>query len=82
MRTPLIDPVEAELAKHGVVIIEPAVVADAVVRQVFSCRGAQIFVPGSAGQFSLLRALPNWVQEKVRGGVSQTIMESVKSGGL
>lgn len=82
VRTPLLIPVEAELAKRGAVMIEPEEVADAVVGQVFSCRSAQVFMPSSGSRISLLRGLPNWVQESVRGGVSQTIAESTKSAGL
>lgn len=82
VRTPLIEPVADELAKRGAVMIEPEEVADAVVAQVLSCRGAQVFVPRSAGKISLLRALPNWVQEGVRKGVSRTITESVAVGGM
>ncbi|KAF1363971.1 NAD(P)-binding protein [Lizonia empirigonia] len=82
VRTPLIEPVADELAKRGAVMIEPEEVADAVVAQVLSCKGAQVFVPRSAGKISLLRALPNWVQEGVRKGVSKTITESVAVGGM
>ena len=82
VRTPLLAPVAAELEKRGAVIIEPVEVADAVVAQVLGARGGQVFVPGSAGKVSLLRALPNWVQEGVRKGVSKTITESVNVGGM
>ncbi|KAF2633503.1 NAD(P)-binding protein [Macroventuria anomochaeta] len=82
VRTPLLAPVEAELKKRGVVVIEPEDVADAVLKQVFSCRGAQVFVPASAGKSSLVRALPNWLQESVRKGVSKTITKSVGVGGM
>lgn len=82
VRTPLIAPVEAEIKKRGAVIMEPEDVADAVVKQVFGCRGAQVFVPESAGKSSLIRALPNWVQERIRLGVSRTITESVEVGGM
>jgi hypothetical protein len=68
-----------ELAQRGAVIIEPEDVADAIVNQVLRCAGAQVFVPGSAGKVSLLRALPNWVQEQVRSGVSRTITESARA---
>jgi short-subunit dehydrogenase len=79
VRTPLLAPVADELAQRGAVIIEPEDVADAIVNQVLRCAGAQVFVPGSAGKVSLLRALPNWVQEQVRSGVSRTITESARA---
>lgn len=82
VRTPLLAPVEAELKKRGAVVLEPEDVADAVVNQVWSCRGAQVFLPGSAGKSSLIRALPNWVQEGIRTRLSKTITESVKIGGM
>ncbi|KAF1923778.1 dehydrogenase/reductase SDR family member 8 precursor [Didymella exigua CBS 183.55] len=82
VRTPLLAPVEQELKKRGAVIMEPTDVADAVAKQVFSCRGAQVFLPGTAGKIAWIRALPNWVQERVRTGVSRTITESVEIGGM
>lgn len=82
MRTPLIAPVEAEIKKRGAEIMEPEDVAKAIVKQVFDCRGAQVFLPQSAGKSSWIRALPNWMQEGIRMGVSKTITESVKVGGM
>ncbi|KAJ4336933.1 hypothetical protein N0V95_008482 [Ascochyta clinopodiicola] len=67
VRTPLLAPVEAELKKGGAAVSEPSEVADAVVKQVLSASGGQIFVPSAGSRISLLRALPNWVQERVRG---------------
>ena len=81
MRTPLLAPVEAELKKGGAVLMEPEDVADAIAKQVFGCRGGQVFLPASVGRVSMLRGLPNWVQESVRTGVSRGITESVKAGG-
>jgi all-trans-retinol dehydrogenase (NAD+) len=75
-------PVEQELKKRGAVVMEPADVADAVAKQIFSCQGAQVFLPSSAGRSALIRALPNWMQESIRMGVARTITESVKIGGM
>jgi all-trans-retinol dehydrogenase (NAD+) len=82
VRTPLLVPVEQELKKRGAVVMEPADVADAVAKQIFSCQGAQVFLPSSAGRSALIRALPNWMQESIRMGVARTITESVKIGGM
>ncbi|KAF3050804.1 hypothetical protein E8E11_002149 [Didymella keratinophila] len=82
VRTPLLAPVEQELKKRGSAVMEPSDVADAVVNQVFSCRGAQVFLPSSAGRSALVRGLPNWMQEGIRMGVARTITESVKIGGM
>jgi short-subunit dehydrogenase len=78
VRTPLLAPVEAELEKTGSAIIEPTDVADAIVGKITSCSGGQVFLPNDMAKASLLRALPNWVQENVRKGVSKTIYSSVK----
>lgn len=80
VRTPLLAPVEEELRKRGAVVIEPSVVADAVVERVFGCTGGQVFLPGGIGRVSALRGWPNWVQERVRDGVSRTICGSVDGG--
>lgn len=61
---------------------EPDVVADAIVGQVVRCSSAQVFLPAQAARGSLLRGLPNWVQERVRRGIGKTIVESVEAGGL
>ncbi|KAJ4401710.1 hypothetical protein N0V91_007751 [Didymella pomorum] len=82
VRTPLLAPVSQELEKRGAVVMEPSDVADAVVKQIFSCRGAQVFLPSAAGRSALIRALPNWMQEGVRMGVARTITESVRVGGM
>lgn len=82
VRTPLLAPVEQELVRRGAVVIEPGDVADAVVAQIFGCRGAQVFLPEAAGRSALIRALPNWAQEGIRMGVARTITESVRIGGM
>ncbi|KAJ4987516.1 short-chain dehydrogenase reductase 2 [Stagonosporopsis vannaccii] len=82
VRTPLLAPVVAELEKRGAAVMDAEDVANAVAKQVFGCRGAQVFLPESAWKSSLIRALPNWVQEGIRMGVSKTITESVEVGGM
>ncbi|KAG9195693.1 hypothetical protein G6011_00814 [Alternaria panax] len=77
-RTPLLAPVEEELKKRNTKIIEPTAVADAVVGRIMSCSGGQVILPSSSGKLSLLRGLPNWVQESVRSGPSKLIYKVVK----
>lgn len=77
-RTPLIAPVEEELRRGGAAISAPSEIADAVVKSILSCRGGQLCLPDRRGTVSVLRGLPNWVQEQVRDGVSQTILQSIK----
>ncbi|OAL55379.1 dehydrogenase/reductase SDR family member 8 precursor [Pyrenochaeta sp. DS3sAY3a] len=78
VRTPLLGPVEQELKQRGSVILEPTDVADAVSKQIESCRGGQVFLPQSIAKVSFLRGVPNWVQETVRMGVTKTISDSAK----
>ncbi|CAN9337344.1 unnamed protein product [Alternaria alternata] len=77
-RTPLLAPVEQELKKQGSAIIEPTAVADAIVGRIMGCSGGQVFLPSSINKISLLRGLPNWVQENVRSGPSKAIYNTVK----
>ena len=78
VRTPLIQPFEKELDAAGAPIIEPQTVADAVVKQVAGARGGQVYLPASVGLVSILRGLPNWVQEGFRATTSRAVLGSVK----
>lgn len=78
VRTPLLGPLEPALRSQGSEIIEPAAVADTIVDRIVSCTGGQICLPNSAGKASLLRGLPNWIQESVRSEPSKLIFNSVK----
>lgn len=77
VRTPLLGPVEQVLRERGSAVLEPQDVADKVVERVLACEGGQVFLPEGVGRVSLLRGVPNWVQERVRDGVSRTIYGSV-----
>lgn len=46
--------------------LEPATVAEAIVKQVLSGHSGQIILPGFGGVSSLLRALPHWYQNRLR----------------
>jgi all-trans-retinol dehydrogenase (NAD+) len=80
VRTPLLKPVEKELKQRGSVMIEPEEVADKVLARILSCRGGQVHLPEGAAQASILRGVPNWVQEWLRDGTAATISRSVEGG--
>lgn len=69
VRTPLI---EASIIQSGQDtrvlegMLKAEEVADVIVRQILSRRGAQLFIPGFAAPISWLKGLPNWTQEIVR----------------
>ena len=66
VRTPLLGKDEATIRKSLGGIIEPELVADAIVAQILSCRGAQLVLPSSLNAIACLRAFPNWMQELFR----------------
>jgi all-trans-retinol dehydrogenase (NAD+) len=76
VRTPLIAPFEKSLHAAGSVILEPQAVVDAIAEQIFKCTGGQLFLPSQSNRVSFLRALPNWVQEMVRGGLAKSILQA------
>jgi all-trans-retinol dehydrogenase (NAD+) len=80
VRTPLIKPFEKAIKAAGSPILETEDVADAIVAQIERCEGAQIFLPNSAARISWLRAIPNWVQESARGGVSKQLESCTPKG--
>jgi all-trans-retinol dehydrogenase (NAD+) len=67
-----------ELNKQGSAIIEPTLVADTIVDRILSCSGGQVFLPSGASKASILRGLPNWVQERIRSGASKSVYNSVR----
>ncbi|KAK7913917.1 hypothetical protein PG985_011620 [Apiospora marii] len=61
-------------------MLRPEEVADVIVRQIVSRRGAQLFIPSAAAPISWLKGLPNWVQELVRDAFGKT--SAVTSGSM
>lgn len=53
---------------------EPEEVADAIVDQLYSGYGAQIFVPRKMKYASLARGLPTWYQENARDSVTRVLL--------
>jgi hypothetical protein len=67
-----------ELRASGSPINEPQVVADAVIKQVVNASGGQVYLPGPLSNSALLRALPNWLQEKIREPLSTIVLRAAK----
>ncbi|KAK4541955.1 hypothetical protein LTR36_007155 [Oleoguttula mirabilis] len=61
--TGLIRKHEADLKRAGVLVIDPQMVADAVVAQILSGRGAQLVIPDDLGVVSCMRAYPHWLAQ-------------------
>lgn len=87
VRTPLLGNMIEGLDRAGVNLLEPQTVAEAIVKQILSKSGAQIFVPPPASALSGLRGWSTWLQEVVRDGSGklaaqgQELERLKKSGG-
>ncbi|KAJ3543588.1 hypothetical protein NM208_g2297 [Fusarium decemcellulare] len=51
-------------------MLEPDDISSAIVKQIFSCRGAQLIVPPKMTWISGIRGFPNWLQETIRDTVA------------
>lgn len=66
VRTPLIDAL-IKAGKHfNAPIMSPNDVSAAVVKQIVSQTGGQVIIPKKLSSATLLRGLPNWMQERAR----------------
>ena len=77
-RTRLIQRVEEDLKRAGTPILDPKSVADAMVKQILEVKSGQIILGPSIA--SMLRALPTWLQEKVRDKNSQFVKVRATTG--
>lgn len=68
-RTRLIQRIGKDLERAGIPILDPKTVADAMVKQILEVKSGHIILGPSI--VSMLRALPTWLQEKVRDKNSQ-----------
>jgi len=59
--TPMIAPHRSQIDRSGMAVIEPQVVADAVVNQVMSGRGRQILLAAGAEPLATVRSWPSWL---------------------
>ncbi|KAJ9640912.1 hypothetical protein H2199_005580 [Coniosporium tulheliwenetii] len=62
-RTNLTAPLEGNIKKAGIVMLDPEVVADAMVKQIFKGESAQIILPENMKNAAGLRGGPTWLQE-------------------
>ncbi|KAH7121553.1 hypothetical protein EDB81DRAFT_913750 [Dactylonectria macrodidyma] len=51
-------------------MLEPEDISNAILKQIFSCRGAQLIVPSQMSWVSGVQAFPNWLQETFRDAVA------------
>lgn len=82
VRTPLIEASILQSGQdRGVLerMLKAEEVADVIVRQILSRRGAQLFIPDFAAPISWLKGLPNWTQEMVRDVFGKTSAVTGKS---
>lgn len=83
VRTPLIEETIRRSGQDPQILenmLKPEEVADVIVRQIISRRGAQLFIPSFAAPISWLKGLPNWAQEVVRDAFGKT--SAVSSGSI
>lgn len=68
VRTPLLGRMIEGLQRAGVRLMEPDVVAEAIVAQIVSKKGAQLFIPAPSSVVAGIRGWSTWLQEIVRDG--------------
>ncbi|KAK5126084.1 hypothetical protein LTR85_011439 [Meristemomyces frigidus] len=61
--TGMIRKYQEDLKKAGMHVMDPQMVSDAVVKQIVSCRGAQLIIPDDHGVISCMRAFPHWLSQ-------------------
>jgi len=65
-RTPLTEQHRAHLEKNQGPLLTADEVAEAIVQQIWSCRGGQLILPKWVRPVSTIRSWPNWMQEALR----------------
>ncbi|OMP84276.1 Estradiol 17-beta-dehydrogenase 11 [Diplodia seriata] len=73
-RTALVADHAKDIERHQGPLMTPEYVGNAIVDQIFACRGNQVILPKTFGFLSGIRGLPNWIQEKVRDDVGKAGM--------
>lgn len=73
VRTPMTKRLTSAGERFKQPVLEPEVVAGAVVKQVLAQRGGQIILPGNKFVISLLRALPHWMQRSLTAAADREI---------
>lgn len=59
-------------------VMGPEEASSAVTKQLVSGNGGQVVLPNSLGLASLVRGLPNWLQERVRDDASKDFVKLQK----
>lgn len=70
-RTRLVGSWESSLAAQKQALLDPAFVADRIVKRVLSGSGGQEILPATMSKFTALRGWPNWLQEVLRDLVGE-----------
>lgn len=52
---------KSEIEKTGAKVLDPQVISDAVVKQIFKCRGDQLVIAPMPTVISTLRSWPSWL---------------------
>lgn len=60
--TPMVSKYKDKLEAAGQRVMNPQRVSDAVVKQILSCRGAQLIIPPGESMLSTLRSWPTWLR--------------------
>lgn len=63
--TGMIRKYQDDLKKAGVAVMDPQMVSDAAVKQILSCRGAQLIIPNDYGVISCMRSFPHWLSQSM-----------------
>jgi all-trans-retinol dehydrogenase (NAD+) len=71
VNTTLIGSFRDSLAKTHSKLLDPQMVADAVVSQILSGKSGQVYLPKQMTIAAMIRALPWWVQELGRDGTAK-----------
>lgn len=66
VRTPMIKVLTDWEEFFGQPIMTPDKVSNAIVKQILSQNSGQVLLPGHLAIASLVRAMPTWIQERVR----------------
>lgn len=67
VKTALIKPITDSGVRFNQPILEIDQVSRRIVKHVLSGNSGQVIIPSRVSFFSLFRALPNWLQEYIRG---------------
>lgn len=78
--TPLLEPFANELKTTKSYVLNPQVVASAVVQQVLAGKGKQIIIGGGIGWLSGLRAWPHWAGQALLQSMDRTLPKIAEVG--